>query len=78
MQSCFKEPVKKGKVLVKYRIFMVTCDWWTDIDSNLGEILKMIPEKASAGLSADMLQLLLVSEIHIFLQISEKNVWRIY
>ena len=70
--------MKKVEVLVKYRIFMVTCDWWTDIDSKLGEIFKMIPEKAFAGLSADMLQLLLVSEIHIFLQISEKNIWRIY
>ena len=40
---------------------MVSSDLWTDIDSRLGEILMMIPEKAFGGLSimtvADSLQL---------------------
>ena len=30
---------------------MVSSDLWTDIDSRLGEIFMMIPEKAFAGLS---------------------------
>ena len=40
---------------------MVTSDLWADIDSRLGEIFMMIPEKAFAVLSvmtvADLLQL---------------------
>ena len=40
---------------------MVSNDLWTDIDSRLGEIFMIIPEKAFAGLSvmtlADLLQL---------------------
>ena len=40
---------------------MVSSDLWIDIDSKLGEIFMMIPEKAFAGLSvmtvANLLQL---------------------
>ena len=49
------------KLLIIDEFSMVSSDLWTDIDSRLGEIFLMIPEKAFAGLSvmdvADLLQL---------------------
>ena len=49
------------KLLIIDELSMVSSDLWTDIDSRLGEISLMIPEKALAGLSvmavADLLQL---------------------
>ena len=49
------------KLLIIDELSMVSSDLWTDIDSRLGEISLMIPEKAFAGLSvmavADLLQL---------------------
>ena len=50
------------KVLIIDELSMVSSGLWTDIDSRLGEIFMMIPEKAFVGLSvmtvADLLQLL--------------------
>ena len=49
------------KLLIIDEISMTSSDLWTDIDSELGEVFIMIPEKAPAGLSvmavADLLQL---------------------
>ena len=49
---------------------MVSNNLWTDIDSRLGEIFMMIPEKVFAGLSvmtvADLLQLTAVRGKLIF------------
>ena len=49
------------KLLIIDELSMVSSDLWTDIDSRLGEISLMIPEKAFAGLSVmavtDLLQL---------------------
>ena len=39
------------KLSIIDELSMVSSDLWTDIDSRLGEILMMIPEKAFAGLS---------------------------
>ena len=48
------------KLLIIDELSMVSNDLWTDIDSRLGEIFMIIPEKAFAGLSvmtlADLLQ----------------------
>ena len=49
------------KLSIIDELSMVSNDLWTDIDSRLGEIFMIIPEKAFAGLSvmtlADLLQL---------------------
>ena len=49
------------KLLIIDELSMVSNNLWTDIDSRLGEIFMMIPEKVFAGLSvmtvADLLQL---------------------
>ena len=49
------------KLLIIDELSMVSNDLWTDIDSRLGEIFMIIPEKTFAGLSvmtlADLLQL---------------------
>ena len=39
------------KFLIIVQLSMVSKDFWTDIDSRLGKIFIMIPEKAFAGLS---------------------------
>ena len=56
---------------------MVSSDLWTDIDSRLGELFMMIPEKAFAGLSvmtvADLLQLAPVRGKPIFSRFSDKD-----
>ena len=56
---------------------MVSRGLWTDIDTRLGEIIMMIPEKVFAGLSvmvvADLFQLPPLSGKHIFSQISDKG-----
>ena len=39
------------KILIKDEVSMVPSDLWTVIDSRLGKIFMMIPEKAFAGLS---------------------------
>ena len=49
------------KLLIIDELSMVSSNLWTDIDSRLGEIFMMIPEKVFTGLSvmivADLLQL---------------------
>ena len=56
---------------------MVSSDFWTDIDSRLGEIFMIIPEKPFAGLSvmtvADLLQLPSVRRKLIFSQFPDKD-----
>ena len=56
---------------------MVPSDLWTDIDSRLGEIFKMIRENAFAGPSVmtvlDLLQLTPVRGTLIFSRFSDKN-----
>ena len=39
------------KFLIKNKLSKVPSDLWTDIDSRLGKIFMMIPEKAFARLS---------------------------
>ena len=54
----------------------------TDIDSKLGEVFMMVPEKVYSGLAvmtvADLLQLPPVRRKLIFLQFSDKNSINIY
>ena len=49
------------KLLIIDELSMVSSNLWTDIDSRLGEIFMMIPEKAFSDLSvmavADLIQL---------------------
>ena len=56
---------------------MVLSDFWSDVDSRLGEIFIMIPEKAFAGLSVmivvDLLQLPPVRGNLVFSQFSDKD-----
>ena len=56
---------------------MVSSDLWTDIDSRLGEIFMMIPEKTFAALSvmtvADLFQLTQVREKLIFSRFSARQ-----
>ena len=56
---------------------MVSSHLWTDIDSRLGRIFMMIPEKAFTGLSvmivADLLKLPPVGGELIFSQFPDKN-----
>ena len=37
--------------MIAHELSMVSSDLWTDIDSSLGQIFMMIPEKAFAGIS---------------------------
>ena len=64
------------KVLIIDELSMVSSDLWGAIDSRLGEIFMMIPEKAFTGLSvmtvADLLQLPPVRGKLIFSQCSDK------
>ena len=59
------------KLLIIDELFMVSSDLWTDINSRLGEIFIMFPEKAFADLSVmavlDFLQLPPVRARPIFL-----------
>ena len=56
---------------------MVSSDLWTDTDTKLGELFKIIPEKTFAGLSvmtvADLLQLPRVRGKLIFSQFSDMD-----
>ena len=65
------------KLLIIDEISMVSNDLWTDVDSRLGEISLMIPEKAFAGLLvmtvAGLLQLPPVWGKPIFFQFSDKD-----
>ena len=59
-KAASRNRLSEVKLLID-ELSMVSSDLWTDIDSRLGEISLMIPEKALAGLSvmavADLLQL---------------------
>ena len=63
------------KCLIIDELSMVSSDLWADIDSSLGEIFAMIPQKTFAGLSvmtvADLLQLPPVRGKPIFSQFSD-------
>ena len=65
------------KFLIIVELSMVSSDLWTDIDSKLGEIFMMFPEKAFAGLSvmnaADLLQLPPLRGKLILSQFSDKD-----
>ena len=56
---------------------VVSSDLWTDIESRLGEIFMMIPQKVFAGLSvtivADLLQVPPVRGKFIFSQFSDED-----
>ena len=60
-KAASRNRLSEVKLLIIDELSMVSSDLWTDIDSRLGEISLMIPEKAFAGLSvmavADLLQL---------------------
>ena len=65
------------KLLIIDELFMVSSDLSTDINSSLGEIFMMIPEKALAVLSVttvtELLQLPPFREKLIFSQFSDKD-----
>ena len=60
-KAALRKRLSEVKFLIIDKLFMVSSNLWTDIDSTLREIRMMIPEKAFAGLSvmtvADLLQL---------------------
>ena len=60
-KAASRNRLSEVKLLIIDELSMVSSDLWTDIDSRLGEISLMIPEKALTGLSvmavADLLQL---------------------
>ena len=60
-KAASRNRLSEVKLLIIDELSMVSSDLWTDIDSRLGEISLMIPEKALAGLSVmavtDLLQL---------------------
>ena len=47
-QIALRNRLSKVKLLIIDKLSMVSSDLWTDIDSRLGEMLIMIPEKAFA------------------------------
>ena len=69
--------LSKVKLLITDELSMVSSDLWTDIDSRLGEIFVIIPQKAFADLSvmavADLLQLPPVRGKPIFSKFSDKD-----
>ena len=76
-KAALRNKLSVVKLLIIGELLMVSSDLWTDIDSRLGEIFLMIPEKAFAGLSvmdvADLLQLPPVRGKPIFSQFSDKD-----
>ena len=50
-KATLRNRLPEVKFLIIDELPMVSSDLWTDIDSRLGEIFIMIPEKAFAGLS---------------------------
>ena len=77
-KAALRNRLSKVKLLIIEELSMVSSDLWTDIDSRLGEICMMIPEKAFTVLSvltgADLLQLPLVGGKLIFSHFSDKIV----
>ena len=76
-KAALRNKLSVVKLLIIGELSMVSSDLWTDIDSRLGEIFLMIPEKAFAGLSvmdvADLLQLPPVRGKPIFSQFSDQD-----
>ena len=76
-KAALRNKLSVVKLLIIDELSMLSSDLWTDIDSRLGEIFLMIPEKAFAGLSvmdvADLLQLPPVRGKPIFSQFSDKD-----
>ena len=76
-KAALRNKLSVVKLLIIGELLMVSSDLWTDIDSRLGEIFLMIPEKAFAGLSvmdvADLLQLPPVRGKPIFSQFSDQD-----
>ena len=60
-KAALRNRLSEVKLLIIDELSMVSSDLWTDIDSKLGEIFIVFPEKVFAGLSvltvADLLQL---------------------
>ena len=50
-RAALRNRLSEVKLLIIVQLSMVSKDFWTDIDSRLGKIFIMIPEKAFAGLS---------------------------
>ena len=65
------------KLSIIDELSMVSSDLWTDNDSKLGEIFKMIPEIAFSSLSvltvADLVELPPVTGKLLFSQFSDQN-----
>ena len=76
-KAALRNRLSEVELLIIDELSMVSRDLWIDIDSRLGEIFVMIPEKAFAALSvmtvADLLQLPPVRGKLIFSQFSDKN-----
>ena len=76
-ETALRNRLSGMKLLIIDELSMVSSDLWTDIESRLGEIFMLIPEKAFAGLSvmavAEWLQLPPVREKPIFSQFSDKD-----
>ena len=73
-KAALRNRLSEVNCLIIDELSMVSSDFWTDINSKMGEIFMMIPEKAFAGLSvvtiADLLYLPPVREnsyFHYFL-----------
>ena len=81
-KAALRNRLSEVKLLIIEELSMVSSDLWTDIDSRLGEICTMIPEKAFTVLSvltgADLLQLPPVRGKLIFSHFSDKIVQNIY
>ena len=50
-KAALRNRLSEVKLLIIDKLSMLSSDLWTDIDSRLGEIFMMIPEKAFADLS---------------------------
>ena len=76
-KATLRNRLSEVKFLIIVELSMVSSDLWTDIDSQLGEIFMMFPEKAFAGLSvmnaADLLQLPPLRGKLILSQFSDKD-----
>ena len=76
-KAALRNRLSEVKFLIVDELSMVSSHLWTDIDSRLGEIFRITPEKAFAGLSvmtaADLLQLPPVRRKLIFSQFSDND-----
>ena len=76
-KSILRNRVSEVKLLIIDELLMVSSNLWTGIDSRLGEIFMMIPEKAFSGLSvmavADLIQLPAVGGKPIYSQYPDED-----